>query len=453
MQEPSTDKTAPLMAAIEPPSLDQIVLSVLAWQRQHPLSKRLGPESVHSVGWVALPFLRTAHSEAGSATLPLWRRAASRWLRRSSQAAPDAIAAFSENFIDGVKPGSAADFALRYGIDTLPAGDDWPQRRIAVDADRTGSEAAGWPFERWVASAALDGPGGRRRVLVGARGQGNALAVLGRRHWDRARLAAAGALPALGLAALAWVVQAPEPEVPEVRVVGAVLAASGVRAALPIPASAPSGAVAASAAPQAASAAASSPEPPASAASQPEAAASRMTEASTSPPSGEAAGLPRIDIRPRLGPLREGDRPRPPLRAGPSAAPSPTAPSANAASGPVAERPGAANSVGNATTPASQPVVAESSGRVELRSSIPGAATIALVSPGYAQRAEAQAMLSRIQEHLRATAGAGKALEGAVFESPQGYRAAVWPFASREEAQLLNATMIARGWRTRAMDF
>lgn len=123
--------------------------------------------------------------------------------------------------------------------------------------------------------------------------------------------------------------------------------------------------------------------------------------------------------------------------------------SANAASRTVAERPGPPNA--NAPTP--QPVAAESSGRVELRSTSPGAATIALVSPGFAQRAEAQAMLSRIQDHLRATAGAGKALEGAVFESPQGYRAAVWPFASREEAQLLNATMIARGWRTRAMDF
>jgi hypothetical protein len=44
-------------------------------------------------------------------------------------------------------------------------------------------------------------------------------------------------------------------------------------------------------------------------------------------------------------------------------------------------------------------------------------------------------------------------LDGEVFESPQGYRAALWPFSSREEAQIVNATMVARGWRTRAVDF
>jgi len=78
---------------------------------------------------------------------------------------------------------------------------------------------------------------------------------------------------------------------------------------------------------------------------------------------------------------------------------------------------------------------------------------VALVSQAYAKRADAEAMLARMREHLAQTLPPGKTLEEEIFETPQGYRAALWPFASREEAQILNATMIARGWRTRAVDF
>ena len=44
-------------------------------------------------------------------------------------------------------------------------------------------------------------------------------------------------------------------------------------------------------------------------------------------------------------------------------------------------------------------------------------------------------------------------LELQVIQTPEGWRAAAWPFPSREEAQLINAMLVARGLRTRAVDF
>lgn len=186
-------------------------------------------------------------------------------------------------------------------------------------------------------------------------------------------------------------------------------------------------------------------------------AASQVAASSQSLSNVKDTGPARIDIRPRLGPLRDGDKPRPPLRGGTAPASIPPNPASAADSGalgaastppPVAPK-ASASAVGKAIAlPA-----AEEAQRLELRNTAPANDTIALVSRGYAQRAEAEAMLTRMLEHLRSTLGPGKPIEGAVFESPQGYRAATWPFSSREEAQVLNATMIARGWRTRAVNF
>ena len=441
-------------AGANAPTLEQVVLSVLAWQRAHFLAKRLGPEAVHSVGWVALPFLR-APQEAAQPRGSAWRRAVLRMLRRSQARTASAIPAFNEVFIDGVRPAAAAAFALRYGIDSLPKGDDWPQRRIELDGDLASNDPAGWPFERWVVSAALDGPNGRRRVLIAASAPGDSLPVMGRRHWDTPRLIAAGALMATGFAALMWALQTPKPIAPEVRVAGAVVSVSDVP-----PASSP-----------AASTAISMPAEPPPAAS---AAAPASAVASAQPPpmdvaSGQAAassqslsnvkdtGPARIDIRPRLRPIRDGDKPRPPLLGGtkpasiqPNAASAADSGSLETANipppvGPKASASAAGKAIASPT--------AEEAPRLELRNAGPATDTIALVSRGYAQRAEAEAMLTRMLEHLRSTLGPGKPIEGAVFESPQGYRAATWPFSSREEAQVLNATMIARGWRTRAVNF
>ena len=62
-------------------------------------------------------------------------------------------------------------------------------------------------------------------------------------------------------------------------------------------------------------------------------------------------------------------------------------------------------------------------------------------------------MLGRMTEHLKITMAQQSGLRGEVIETPEGWRAAVYPFATREEAAILNATMVARGWRTRSVTF
>jgi hypothetical protein len=84
-------------------------------------------------------------------------------------------------------------------------------------------------------------------------------------------------------------------------------------------------------------------------------------------------------------------------------------------------------------------------------SSINKAAVVALVGPVSTNKAEAEATLERMKVAIAATKGG--ATQAQVFQTPEGWRPAVWPFASREEAQLINATLIARGLRTRAVDF
>lgn len=372
------------------PPLDQIIKAVLDWQHRQPLAERLSADAVHSIGLVALPFLRASDD----APLPssAWQRLLQRLRRGGAGGEGGGYAAFTERFIPGLAPQRAAAFALRHGVEAIDGADDWPQRRIEVDD--AAAVAGGWPFERWLLSAAVEGRHGRQRVLIGLQPP---LQVLGRRVLDRRRLLAIGLLLALPLAAGAWWLSRaePAPAPPELRVRGAVLAASA-------PVSAPS-TTAGSAVPSL---------PPQAAPSEPASAAT-------------------IDIRPRLGPQRRA--PMPAASAPPASAAVPEA---------AAAEPSAA-----ASAPASGTGDPERVGP-RLPSSGP---VVALVSPVFAKREEAEAMLARMRAHLAQTGGA--ALEGEVFEAKPGYRAAVWPFASREEAQLINATMIARGWKTRAVDF
>lgn len=78
---------------------------------------------------------------------------------------------------------------------------------------------------------------------------------------------------------------------------------------------------------------------------------------------------------------------------------------------------------------------------------------VALVSPALLTKTDADLMLERMLTHLGQTMGKTDGLQGEVLETAEGWRAAVYPFATREEAQILNATMVARGWRTRAVNF
>ncbi len=378
------------------PSLESVVEAVLAWQHRQPLAERLSAQGVHSIGLVALPFVRSADDAAPVRGL---RQRLARWLGRGDPSG--ARAAFSERFIRGLSTRQAAAFALRHGVESIEGADDWPQRRIEVD-DRAAS-AGGWPFERWLISAAIEGSSGRQRVLISLEPP---LQVAGRRVLDRKRLLLLAAALLLPLAGLGWLLRGeprtPTP-LPTVRVSGAVQAASAVASAAVI---------------------ASAPSAPALPPTLAVSAAASMSEAAASaeplPPSTTASeAVP--DIRPRLGPVRRRAAPASDPAIAPPAAPTAVSSPATADPERVAPR-----------LPSSGPVVA-------------------LVSPVFAKREEAEAMLERMRAHVAQTGATG--LDGGVFDAKPGYRAAVWPFASREEAQLINATMVARGWRTRAMDF
>jgi len=106
---------------------------------------------------------------------------------------------------------------------------------------------------------------------------------------------------------------------------------------------------------------------------------------------------------------------------------------------------------------------AETTGRDEVVAAAAGKSTraagqsskpvVALVGPVSANKADALAMLERMKVAMAPSEGRPGAMQAQVFQTPEGWRPAIWPFASREEAQLINATLIARGLRTRAVDF
>lgn len=83
----------------------------------------------------------------------------------------------------------------------------------------------------------------------------------------------------------------------------------------------------------------------------------------------------------------------------------------------------------------------------------PESRQVALVGPASPSKAQAEATLERMRALLGQTVRDPGQLQGQVFKTQDGWRPAVWPFASREQAQLINATLIASGLRTKAVDF
>ena len=82
-----------------------------------------------------------------------------------------------------------------------------------------------------------------------------------------------------------------------------------------------------------------------------------------------------------------------------------------------------------------------------------GTPVVALVAPPMRNKAEAEATLARMRDLVRPLQPDPTLMQAQLFESPEGWRPAVWPFASRIEAQLVNATLVARGLHTKAVNF
>jgi len=439
--------------------MDRLAEQVVDWHNRHPLAKRITLYDVHTIGVIALPFMRSGPPGLGSPvpiepTLTNEVSPASlqqAWHEGTTVAADDlhpnaaemdALAdhevparsrnllailkhlpalfrqrdktlwpVFRERFIDNLSVRRISAFAMRHGYSTKPGDDSWPLRTVPIDDAMASSGVGAWPCEIYLKSAAIDAQAWRGRVLIG-RG-GLRAPVLGRRALDWRRVTLAVALIALLVGLPAWRLGAGS---------GGPKAAASAASAASAAASAHHGAASALAMPASAASEAAS-EPP-SAASAPEAAS-------------VAASGP--DIRPQIVPNFSGRKqpPRvsPPLGAGssPEAAsmPSPAEPQA------APFRPERSASAPPAAM--SKPVV------------------VALVGPASKDKAEAEKLLATMLSVLqpdptRPIAGL-EGLHSQVFLTPEGWRPAVYPFGSREEAQLVNAGLVARGLRTRAVNF
>lgn len=445
--------------------MERLPEQIVDWHNRHPLARRIGVGDVHTVGVVALPFVR-ATAQAGGFAEPVLTDAVSAfdelhgsppvsrgtvWLQRL-QALPARLAgllpgrqprtqwrAFSEKFLPGLSAGSIERFALAHGFAEPPAAPESKPWRVIVIDERLASLHGGWPFELYLMSAGIDVARARTRVLCG---RGIPSQIIGRRLWDPRRLAAAGASLALlgGLAAWAlWPRPAAEPAPAVVE-----------------PAAAAS-AVAAASTPMSAGSAVE----PVTAASE---AASDVTPAEAAPPPLPAASLPepgadgasQPDIRPRLVERADGVA-RPPLLGG-KPAEKPAAGGTKAGDPPPAKTPdsmagkgpqqAAEKAVGKVADNSAEPA----DPRLVRLAESPAKVAVALVGPP-GSKADAEALLKKMKDSLKGVHSDPDALQADVIQTPEGWRATVWPFPSREQAQLINATLVARGLKTKAVNF
>lgn len=435
---PAADAT-PAPASPQPasdgPSLERLAPRLVAWHNRHPLARRITTADVHTLGVVALPFMGAPRQEAREPSLdapsaapaspaPVAakpRRFTLPWAKRPTLG-PRAV--WDERFIAGASTRQIEALALTQSFGEVPP--DMPLRRIAIapalaagDANQSGA----WPLELYLLSAAIDAGPARSRVLIGQLGR-----VLGRRCLDPRRLAVAAAAGVLLLALLGWALwpASPKDAAGHEAVPPATPASAASAVAPPTPASAASQALAPTDAASAASA-------PASAAPADEAASAAAAPASIALP---------FPVKRDQAPLQAGaaTTPAQPSTAAPGAATPGTA--ASAAAGATAGQP-----------PQDARVSVDEVGLGKLRQMEPGTKVVALVSLPQKSKAEAEAQLARMRELLGQTLKGDAPLSGAVMQTKDGWRAAMWPFASREEAQLVNAMLIARGMRLRAVDF
>lgn len=286
---------------MEPLRLDPVPARVLAWHNRHPLARRIAPEHIGSMGYVALPFVQ---------------RPGKSGLRRG----------FDEDFLDGAPLGALGRWAARHGAPSPEPPDDGPLREVKKSGERF--EPGDTAVTLYVRTAFIDDGTLAGRVLVGA---GHPAPVFGARLISRPRKLALGGLLAAGAIAavvLLWPAAAPEPVVATLAApAGAASAASSpaiAASAASSPAIAAPASVASAAAPAAtASAAESHPHEAAAVASHAEPAASAPAAADSGPPLDVQPRWGRIDM-PSIKPSLHGVEPpvtRPPPAAPPTDGP------------------------------------------------------------------------------------------------------------------------------------
>lgn len=137
--------------------LEPTVARVVAWHNRHPLARRITPQQVQSLGFVAMPLAANT-------------------------------AAFSEDFIAPLSPARVARWAACHAREAAAAPTGGPLKQVALDDARVPAGTA--VVTRYAMTAAVQSAGWRTRLLLGPDLHAP---VLGRRLWSRPRAAAAAA--------------------------------------------------------------------------------------------------------------------------------------------------------------------------------------------------------------------------------------------------------------------
>jgi hypothetical protein len=434
--------------------MERLAEQIVDWHNRHPLARRIGVADVHTIGVVALPFVRATAQSSGFVE-PILTDAVSAFdqLLDSPPASPWAVwsqrlkglarlpgrrprqqwRAFNEKFLPGLSPRRIEGFALAHGYAEPPAAPELRPWRVIVIDEKRASKYGGWPFELYLMSAGIDVGSARTRVLCG---RGIPSQIIGRRLWNPLRLGLVAGVLALLIAAATWALWPSPAAKPAPPPVGTVAATTAPAASDLAPAAAaPTPVDPASAAGEAASA------PAAAASAEPTSAAASAAEAAASEP----PDLPP-DIRPHLVERRDGIK-RPPLRSSKV-----DERPADAALGKPLDKP--AKPGDQAAKEAAEPARTADAvdPRIARLAKSPDQLAVALVGPP-GTKAEAEAMLKKIRDGLVGVHSNPEALQADVIQTPEGWRAAIWPFPSREQAQLINATLVARGLKTKAVNF
>lgn len=435
--------------------MERLPEQIVDWHNRHPLARRITVGDVHTIGVVALPFVR-ASAQAGGVVEPVLTDVvsafddlhgsppASRWTvwsqklkglkRLPGRPRPQQWRAFSEKFLPGLSPGRIERFALAHGYAEPPATPDSQPWRVIVIDEKLAASHSGWPFELYLMSAGIDTGSAHTRVLCG---RGIPSQIIGRRLWDPVRAGGAAAALVLLLAVAAWLLwprHAAEPVPPPAAAASAPEAPASTIVA-PVPASAAAG-------PAASALSATASEPAEAPASAPE------------PASSDA----QPDIRPRLVERSDGVKRPPLLSSGKPAASEekPTEKAAEKAAEKAQEKrvdKASDTKPEKAAEPASKPEKAEPADpRLTRMAESPDKIAVALVGPA-GSKADAEALLKKMKDALKGVHSNPDALQADVIQTPDGWRATVWPFPSREQAQLINATLVARGLKTKAVNF
>lgn len=429
---------------MDDPPIHDPVAQVLAWHNRHPLARRIAPEHVTGVGVVSLPFVAADDFKPAA-----WQRWMQPLLQRlggvknkRAFAAPALKPAFSESLVDGISPQRLALFVLRHGS-PQNAHSELMLREVPAIPE-VSSESI---LRLFLVTAAVESGEHLRRVLIGS---GKTPEILGGRVWDRLRVAMAAALlcVVVGLPVGLWLRSASNAAD---ATTDSTVASAGTRVnsvasgavATPEPAPAPepeasavgvANSPASSAsmaiAPVAASAAlVSASEPVAAPAS---AVAVAQSEAASLP--ARPAAMPKLTAEERAQALREGRALRSQL-----ADPTPSKPMA-AASEP--SRPSGKTPKAISETLPPNP---------EAAASVPGK-VYALVGSLTGTRAASERRL-----HLMGLSFTGKkmsgTLRGEIMKVDKGWRATLWPFASRAEAEAARDKLAEEGVYSEVVGF